>query len=60
MRQSGCTLAQILLAGQWKSVAFLKYLDEADLEKETAFAVAIESDEEEWVELDGGTVSSHG
>ena len=56
-------------AGQWKSIAFLKYLDEvhlhigihqcrgiaapmcqADLEKETAFAVAIESDEEEWIE----------
>jgi hypothetical protein len=50
MRRSGCTLAEILLAGQWKSVAFLKYLDEADLEKETAFAVAIESDEEEWVD----------
>ena len=28
MRTSGCTLAEILLAGQWKSIAFLKYLDE--------------------------------
>jgi len=64
MRKSGSTLAEILMAGQWKSTAFLKVLDEvgitwlaavclrtcaleqADLEKETAFAVAIESDEE--------------
>ena len=29
MRKSGCTLAQILLAGQWKSASFLKYLNEA-------------------------------
>ena len=69
MRRSGCTLAQILMAGQWRSISFLKYLDEvlvvttymlvtailhmfaqADLEKETAFAVAIESDEEEWID----------
>ena len=29
MRRSDCALAQILAAGQWKSKAFLKYLDEA-------------------------------
>ena len=29
MRKSGCTLAQILLAGQWKSASFLTYLNEA-------------------------------
>jgi hypothetical protein len=28
MRRSGCSLAEILRAGQWKSTAFLKYLDE--------------------------------
>ncbi len=28
MRRSGCTLVQILLAGQWKSASFLKYLNE--------------------------------
>ena len=28
MRRSGCTLVQILTAGQWKSAAFLKYLNE--------------------------------
>ena len=69
MRRSGSTLAEILMAGQWKSIAFLKLVDEvrmsmlcdfvvhtsrssceADLEKDTAFAVAIESDEEEWIE----------
>ena len=31
--RSGATLAEILLAGQWKSAAFLRYLDEAELEK---------------------------
>jgi hypothetical protein len=68
MRKSGCTLVQILLAGQWKSASFLKYLNEvrralplltrrlawlrpqADLEKDTAYAVAVESDEEVWIE----------
>ena len=28
MRKNGCTLVQILLAGQWKSASFLKYLNE--------------------------------
>ena len=28
MRKSGCTLVQILMAGQWKSASFLKYLNE--------------------------------
>jgi len=50
MRQSGCTLAQILQAGQWRSVAVLKFIEEVGLEKDTAFEVAIESDEEEWID----------
>ena len=70
MRKSGCTLAEILLAGQWRSISFMEYLDEvptalvpvcaslcvaffcdqADLEKEAAFEVAVESDEEEWID----------
>ncbi len=29
MRKSECTLAQILHVGQWKSSAFLRYIDEA-------------------------------
>lgn len=33
MQQDGCSLATILRAGQWRSAAFSKYLDEADLEK---------------------------
>ena len=28
MRRCGCTLAEILRAGQWRSAAFLRYLDE--------------------------------
>jgi hypothetical protein len=31
MRKSGCKLAEILNAGQWKSAAFLKYLDEVGI-----------------------------
>jgi hypothetical protein len=31
MRESGCTLAEILAAGQWKTSAFLNYLNEVRL-----------------------------
>jgi hypothetical protein len=31
--EGGATLAQILRAGQWKSAAFLGYLNQADIEK---------------------------
>ena len=31
MRQSGCSLAEILAAGQWKSSAFLTYINEVRL-----------------------------
>ena len=31
LRKCGATLAQILAAGQWKSQAFLRYLDEVGL-----------------------------
>ena len=50
MRIAGCTLADILAAGQWKSSAFLKYLNEAELDRDLAFAVATESDAEEWID----------
>ena len=50
MRKSGCTLAQILNAGQWKSTAFLAYINEAELEKDTAFQVAVDSDVEDWID----------
>jgi hypothetical protein len=33
MRQSGCTLAEILRAGQWRSAAFMAYLDAAGLDR---------------------------
>ena len=49
MRKSGCTLAEILRAGQWRSASFMTYLAEADIEKDLAVAVAIESDEE-WID----------
>ena len=43
-------MAQILRAGQWRSAAFIKYLEEAELTKEVAFEVAVDSDGEEWVD----------
>ena len=33
MKKCGSTLAEILLAGQWRSAAFMTYLDEAALDK---------------------------
>ena len=50
MRACGHALAEILAAGQWKSAAFIKYVKEAELEKEVAYQVAIESEEEEWID----------
>ena len=47
MLRAGATLAIILRAGQWRSAAFLKYLDEAALEKEVAFEIAIQSEGED-------------
>ena len=36
--KGGATLAIILAAGQWRSAAFLRYLDEAQLEQDCARA----------------------
>ena len=43
-------MAQILRAGPWRSAAFIKYLEKAELTKEVAFEVAVDSDGEEWVD----------
>ena len=50
MMAHGASLAQILKAGQWRSAAFMRYLDEADLEKGVALEVACDSDGEIWPE----------
>jgi hypothetical protein len=50
MRVSGCSLAEILKAGQWRSAAFISYISEASLVKDLAFATAVASDEEEWID----------
>ena len=47
---SGCTLATILKAGQWRTAAFMRYMDEAELDRQVAFELAIDSDGEEWVD----------
>ena len=48
MRQNGATLGEILLAGDWRSPAFLDYLDRVQLEQDrTAEAHLHDSSEEE-------------
>ena len=49
MLKCGATLAEILRAGQWKSAAFLKYLEKNDIEEGVALEVACDTDEEEWI-----------
>ena len=44
---SGCTLGEILTAGEWKSAAFLSYIDETTLDSLMYLEKAIvESDDE--------------
>ena len=50
MYLSGATLAEILRAGQWRSAAFLRYLDEARLQRDMALEIAIQSDGEEYID----------
>ena len=50
MRLSGCPLAAILAADQWKSNAFTRYSDESNLEKDVAYEIAIESEPDEWID----------
>ena len=33
LQKDGCSLAVILKAGQWRSAAFVRYIDEAELQK---------------------------
>jgi len=42
-------LAEILAAGQWRSPAFMKYLDQSELEQGVALEAAVESDGDEWI-----------
>ena len=39
MRKCGCTLAEILRAGQWRSAAFTSHLDEAALDKVVVLSI---------------------
>jgi hypothetical protein len=48
--ENGSTLAEILRAGQWRSAAFLKYLNIADIEKGAAVEVACDTDDEEYID----------
>ena len=50
MLAHGAELSQILRAGQWRSAAFLRYINEAELERVVALEVACETDDELWPE----------
>ena len=41
MMNSGCTLAQILGAGGWRSGAFLRYLTRRDIDQRSALELAL-------------------
>ena len=45
LQKSGVPLAKILAAGQWRSAAFMHYLDELDLEQDVVLEAALASDE---------------
>ena len=50
MLAHGAELSQILRAGQWRSAAFLRYINEAELERDVALEMACETDDELWPE----------
>ena len=50
LQMSGATLSEILAAGQWRSPAFMRYLDERELEKDVVLEAAVLSDDEEWID----------
>ena len=52
MLSDGCNLAQIQRAGQWRSGAFMQYLDKIGLERAVALEVTIQSDNEEMSDSD--------
>ena len=41
MRKAGCTLAEILRAGQWRSAAFMTYMDQAGIDKVSLSAISL-------------------
>ena len=48
--ENGSTLAEILRAGQWRSAAFLRYLNVGDIEKGAALEVACDTDDEVYID----------
>ena len=50
LQMSGAPLSEILAAGQWRSPAFMRYLDERELEKDVVLEAAVLSDDEEWID----------
>ena len=48
--ENGSDLAEILRAGQWRSAAFLRYLNAADIEKGVALDVACDTDDETFID----------
>ena len=50
LARAGSSLAVILKAGQWRSAAFARYMEEADLERDVAVELVIGSDGEEFLD----------
>ena len=47
MASQGCSLGEILTAGEWKSKAFLNYVDESTIDSARLLKESVESDGEE-------------
>ena len=50
LRIVGAPLSVILKAGEWKSAAFLTYLDGCELERDAVLEAALLSDDEAWID----------
>ena len=50
LQLSGAPLSVILRAGEWKSAAFLTYLDGCELERDAVLEAALLSDDEAWID----------
>ena len=50
LQKSRAPLAKIRAMGQWSANGMVPYLDECELEQDMALEVAIQSEDEEWID----------
>ena len=47
MAADGCSLGEILTAGEWRSAAYLRYLSETEIDAQRVLSQALEESEED-------------